>query len=197
MSLEDVEQRLVDALRATEPVRPSDDLWARVLHSIDEDRAHRRRVRRAIVAGTTAVVGLAVVMLLGLTDGPLGRQVRPPDMELVETIALVTLVAVLGRSIARFGRGYATDLWAATPHTAGILVRLLDVAHSLVFAGYILLTVEFDWRRSTVVPTPSSFARRIPTWVSRPPIPWRPGWARCVIRIRGPRTRRSSGAGRS
>lgn len=151
MSMDHVEQRLVDALRSTERIQPSDDLWARVLHSIDEDRTHRRRVARATVMVCSAAAGLAVVMLLAVVDGPLGRQVRLPVMELVETIALVLLVAALGRSIARFGRGYATDLWSSSPDTATVLVRLLDVAHTLVFAGYILLTADLEWGRSSVV----------------------------------------------
>ena len=45
-----VEQRLIDALRSTERVDPSPDLWSRVVHSIDEDRAHRRRVRAGVQA---------------------------------------------------------------------------------------------------------------------------------------------------
>lgn len=140
-----VEQRLVAALRTAARVEPSTDLWSRVVHSIEEDRAHRRRVLAStvITIGTLAV--LVVVGALGLTDGPLGRFVRPGVMELVETIALVVLVVVLGPAIERFGRGYATDLWPATPATASVLVRLLDLAYVLVFGGYILATAELDF----------------------------------------------------
>ena len=140
-----VEQRLVAALRTADRVEPSTDLWSRVLHSIEEDRAHRRRVlaSTAITIGTLAA--LVVVGALGLTDGPLGRFVRPGVMELVETIALAVLVVVLGPAIQRFGRGYATDLWPASPATAAVLVRLLDLAYVLVFGGYILMTADFDF----------------------------------------------------
>jgi hypothetical protein len=139
-----VEQRLVDALRTADQVEPSPDLWTRIVHSIEEDQAHRRRVIISTAAAIGTLGALFFVGLLGLTDGPLGRFVRLPVMELIETIALVALVAVLGPAIRRFGRGYAVDLWPVTPATATALLRLLDVAYVLVFGGFILMTVDFD-----------------------------------------------------
>ena len=144
MTMDQTEQRLVDALRSTERTEPSPDLWSRVLHSIEEDRAHRRRVAVAAAGGAACAVALAIVIALGTTDHLRGSQVRPPVMELVETAALVALVLVLGRAVARFGRGYATDLWPRAHDTASAIVRLLDLAYALVFGGYILLTAEFD-----------------------------------------------------
>ena len=91
-----------------------------------------------------------VLGLVNLIDTPSGRQVRVPAMELIETIALVALVAVLGPAIRRFGRGYADDLWPTTPSLPSSLLRLLDVAYLLVFGGYILLTTYFDFGRSTI-----------------------------------------------
>jgi hypothetical protein len=140
-----VEQRLVNALRSAEPVEPSTDLWARVVHSIEEDRAHRRRVVRSVGAAIGVLAVLVVVGWLGLTDGEAGSFVRPAVMEAIETIALLTIVAVVGPAIRRFGRGYAADLWPASPGTATQLLRLLDVAYFLVFAGFILLTADFDF----------------------------------------------------
>lgn len=145
-----VERRLVDALRSVDRVEPSPDLWSRVLHSIEEDRAHRRRVLESIASITLTVAGLTVLGALNVVDLPSGRQVRLGVMELIETIALVLLVAVLGPAIRRFGRGYAHDLWRSTPDTPTTLVRLLDVAYLLVFAGYIMLTAHFDFERSTI-----------------------------------------------
>lgn len=145
-----IEQRLADAFRVADRVEPSADLWARVVHSIEEDRSHRRRVR-ATAAVTAATVGVLVVVgALGSIDGPLGRFVRPPVMEALETTLLVVLVVVLGPAIRRFGRGYADDLWPATTSTSRAIVRLLDIAYLLVFAGFILLTAEFE--RTGVVP---------------------------------------------
>ena len=145
-----VEQRLVNALRAADRVEPSPDLWSRVVHSIEEDRAHRRRVVTSFAVTIAVIIGLVVVGMLNLIDTPSGRQVRVPAMELIETIALISLVAVLGPAIRRFGRGYADDLWPTTPTMPSSLLRLLDVAYLLVFGGYILLTTYFDFGRSTI-----------------------------------------------
>ena len=145
-----VEQRLVDALRTTDRIEPSPDLWTRVVHSIEEDRAHRRRV----AASTAITVAIATVLVVGgplnVIETPAGRQVRLPAMELIETMALVALVIVLGPAIRRFGRGYAQDLWPTTPNTPTALLRLLDVAYLLVFSGYILLTTDLGFGRSTI-----------------------------------------------
>ena len=145
-----IEQRLVSALRSVDRVEPSADLWSRVVHSIEEDRAHRRRVVESFASVILTTTGLAVLGVLNVVELPSGRQVRIGVMELIETIALVLLVAVLGPAIRRFGRGYAHDLWRSTPETATALVRLLDVAYLLVFAGYILLTAHFDFDPSTI-----------------------------------------------
>lgn len=145
-----IEQRLVDALRTVDRVEPSDDLWSRVVHSIEEDRAHRRRVLESFASVILTATGLAVVGILNVVEVPSGRQVRLGVMELIETIALVLLVVVLGPSIRRFGRGYARDLWRSDPDTADALVRLLDVAYLLVFGGYILLTAHFDPESATI-----------------------------------------------
>jgi hypothetical protein len=146
-----VEERLVDALRTTDWVEPSPDLWSRVVHSIEEDRAHRRRVWASTAITAATIAALAVVGVLGLTDGPEGRFIRLPVLQAVQFIALVVLIAVLGPAIQRFGRGYATDLWPSTPATAAALVKLLDVAYALVFTGYILLTTQFEIETSDSV----------------------------------------------
>jgi hypothetical protein len=145
------EERLVAALRAAGRVEPSADLWTRVVHSIDEDRAHRRRIATSTLALAAVVVGLVIVGLANLTDGPAGRQIRIPAMEAIETAALVALVVVLGPAIRRFGRGYAHDLWPAMPDLASSLLRLLDLAYALVFTGFILVTSELDFGTSTDV----------------------------------------------
>ncbi|HUS42318.1 MAG TPA: hypothetical protein VMY16_06600 [Ilumatobacteraceae bacterium] len=141
----------MNALRAGGQIEPSPDLWSRVVHSIEEDRAHRRRVVISFVTVTAIVAALVGIGMLNVIDTPAGRQVRIPAMELIETIALVSLVVVLGPAIRRFGRGYAHDLWRTTPDLPTSLLRLLDVAYLLVFGGYILMTSYFDFGRSRVV----------------------------------------------
>lgn len=146
-----VQQRLVDALQAADRIEASPDLWSRVVHSIEEDRAHRRRVVRSALAVAVVTTGLVVVGWLGMTDGSLGRRVDLRLLELLETIALVAIVAVMGPAIRRFGRGYAEDLWPSSHLTAGALLRLLDVAYALVFAGFILMTADVDFGPSGVL----------------------------------------------
>ena len=148
-----VEQRLIDALRSADQVEPSPDLWSRVVHSIEEDRAHRRRVVTSAAAATAVIATLLVVALLALTDGPYGRYVRLPVLQVIQFVVLVMLVVVLGPAIRRFGRGYATDLWRATPETAAAIVRLLDVAYVLVFAGYVTPAEAFQGFSSPAVIT--------------------------------------------
>jgi hypothetical protein len=146
-----VEQRLVEALRTAEHVEPSFDLWARVVHSIEEDRAHRRYVATSFATTIAIVTVFIVIAWSNVIDTPSGRQVRIPAMELIETVALVALVIVVGPAIRRFGRGYAGDLWPATPGMATSLLRLLDVAYVLASGGYVLLTAHFDFGRSTTL----------------------------------------------
>lgn len=139
-----IEQQLTRALRSADRVEPSADLWSRVLHSIEEDRAHRRRVLISTAVTAAVVVSLVVVGAAGSTDGPLGRFVRPPVLEVIETVLLVVLVVVLGPAIRRFGRGFADDLWTTSPTIPKALLGLLDVAYALVFSGFILLTADFQ-----------------------------------------------------
>lgn len=140
-----VEERLTDALRSVDHVEPSDDLWSRVVHSIDEDRRHRRRVIVSTCVTIATVVALTAIGALFLTDGPRGRYVRPAVFELLVTVALAVLVGVLGPAIRRFGRGYASDLWPASPSIAAGLLRLLDLAYLLVFVGFILATADLTF----------------------------------------------------
>lgn len=140
-----VEQRLIEAFRNTDFGRPSDDLWSRVVHSIDEDRAHRRRVRAAVASVCAAAVALGAVAMMFVRERGLGSHVEYRVFDVLETVALVVLVVVLGPAVRRFGRGYAADLWPSATATATTLIRLLDVAYALVFTGYILLTARFEY----------------------------------------------------
>jgi hypothetical protein len=142
-----VEQRLMQAFDAADRVEPSADLWSRVVHSIEEDREHRRRVVRT---ATTAVAALAALVAAGalaiqINPDTSERFVHRPTMELLETIGLLALLLTLGPAIRRFGRGYANDLWPTGSVTPVALLRLMDVALYLVGIGYILLSAEFEF----------------------------------------------------
>ena len=149
MTIDDnaLEQRLLSALHAADAVEPSSDLWSRVLHSIDEDQRHRRRVI-SVIAGSLTVMLLAVAAVVVSIEqhsrlSSLGYRVGWWQLELVETAVLVTLIAGMAPAIRRFGRGFADDLFPPGDTTGGRLIALLDVAYLLVFTGYLLVTAEF------------------------------------------------------
>jgi hypothetical protein len=134
-----VEQRLIDALRSTDRVEPSPDLWSRVVHSIDEDTAHRRRVRITIAATLGTLAALIAAGWLALEESGDGVRVQPAVLEILRIVAFICLIATLGPAIRRFGRNYADDLWRNVPHQGTALLRLLDIAYYLVFAGWTVM----------------------------------------------------------
>lgn len=140
-----VEQRLVEVFQTSERVEPTPDLFSRVVHSIEEDRRHRRRVVRTTAVLATTFLALVVAGALSIEgDGALVR-VHRPTLEILEAIALTTILVVLGPAIRRFGRNYAADLWPRGAQTPRLLLRLLDLAYYLVGAGYVLLSTEFQF----------------------------------------------------
>lgn len=139
-----MEQRLQRAFEEADRVEPSADLWSRVLYSIDEDREHRRRVLRAVIAVAVACVALASLTIASLREGPTGDRYVPWHvMELIELVTLATVAVTFVPAIRRFGRGFADDLWVTQPTTPRALLPLLDVAFALVVGGYVLLTAQF------------------------------------------------------
>ena len=147
------EQRLSNALRTLDDYEPSQDLWNRVLYSIEEDKAHRRRLRRTgsiivlVVAACAAVAWLATSPLESNGRNAIDWRV----LEALETGVLVSLILTLGPAIRRFGRNYVGELFTTSPSTGSHLLRLLDIAYYLVFAGYVMQSAEFE--------APSSFLR--------------------------------------
>jgi hypothetical protein len=137
-----VEQRLVEVFQTSARIEPTPDLFSRVVHSIEEDRRHRRRVLRTTVLLAASFLAMVVVGGLSIEGGQLARHVHRPTMEILEVVALTLLLVVLGPAIRRFGRNYAADLWPADAATPRLMLRLLDVAFYLVGAGYILLSTE-------------------------------------------------------
>jgi hypothetical protein len=138
-----LEQRLSEALHSADEFQPSPDLFARVGRSVEEDRAHRRRLTRNIVASIASLIALAVVTGLTVSVAATGRLVIPAwVLESVETVVMIVLVLVIGPSIRRFGRSYVDDVFAITEGTGQRILRLLDIAYYLVFAGLILTSAE-------------------------------------------------------
>lgn len=140
-----VEDRLRDALfGGASQVHESPDLFARVVLSIEEDRARRSQRRRAwLVAG--CLLGALAAVVTATID------IREGDvlmdwwiLELLTSVFLVGVALWLGPFIKRFGKAYAADVFRANPRTGKSFIVLTDFAYYLIFASYILFTTTFE-----------------------------------------------------
>ena len=144
--MSDIEHLIEDALRpiGQEPPPPSRDLFARVLDSVADDRARRRRAR--LVAGAW-LLGVAAATLLVLTLTPRTNGVLTMPwwiLELATNAVLVGIAVWLGPFIKRFGRAYAADVFHDNPATGKSYIVLTDIVYYLIFAAYILFTVQLS-----------------------------------------------------
>lgn len=141
-----VERRLVEALGPAWPRETSPDLFDRVLGSIADDRARRRTIRRGVLAGTAGALLLAAIIVL-VTPKKNGRLLMDWwILELITTGLLIGLALWLGPFIKRFGRAYAADVFHDNPQTGKSYIVLTDIVYYLIFAAYILFTVNFEPR---------------------------------------------------
>ena len=141
----DLETRLHDALGdAGSHTQPSPDLFARVVGSIAEDRARRRRVRTIALLW---VAGVALLALLTVTLTPKDEEgLHMPwwILELATNVVLVGIALWLGPFIKRFGRAYAADVFHDNPQTGKSYIVLTDIVYYLIFTAYILFTIRVD-----------------------------------------------------
>ncbi len=137
-----VEQLLRDTLHRADTYEVSPDLFARVQRSIEEDRAHRRRVR-ATVGWTLAGLLAVAAYLVAFVEVVDGRVTWPWwALEALTTAILITLILVLGPLIRRFGGIFAGSVFTAHPPTAQHFLRVLDVAYYLVFTAFVLIETQ-------------------------------------------------------
>jgi hypothetical protein len=155
MSLERI---ITEALHDADRYQPSPDLFTRVSRSIEEDRAHRRRL---LQGGLWIVVSIAAIasFLRGLVrQSASGGWVVPTwSVEIVEAAVLVAVLLALGPAIRRFGHPFLTDVFHLSPETGLRFSRLLDIAYYLFFSGVILSDVDLASVNS-VVPLPDAFS---------------------------------------
>ena len=141
----DLETRLHDALGdAGSHTHPSPDLFARVVGSIAEDRARRRRVRTIAILW---VAGVALLALLTVTLTPKDEEgLHMPwwILELATNVVLIGIALWLGPFIKRFGRAYAADVFHDNPQTGKSYIVLTDIVYYLIFTAYILFTIRVD-----------------------------------------------------
>ena len=140
-----------DALHDDRELRPSPDLFSRVVDSIDADRLRRRR-QRTVVALWAAAVALVTTLIVTLTPRNLRGELAMPwwVLELATTAVLIAIALWLGPFIKRFGRAYAADVFHDNPLTGKSYIVLTDVVYYLIFTAYIFFTVHFEppeeWR---------------------------------------------------
>ncbi len=140
---------LIDGTAALEE---SDDLFARVQLSIEDDRALRRQRRRRL--GVIAcLVGAIAAVVFATTERDQGEWLMDWwVLEIIWFAGMVFLALWLGPFIRRFGKSYAADVFRANPRTGKSFIVLMDVAYYLIFFAYILFTVQFepssDWSQT-------------------------------------------------
>lgn len=139
-----LERRIIEALGEYDGFEPSPDLFGRVQRSLEQDEAHRRRVRRIVI--TISLASVTTALYLGAVSyrSRIGTLMAPRwALELLETVVMVSLVVVIGPLIRRFGGIFIEDVFRLDPDTGRRFLRLLDVAYYLVFSGYTLVSVQF------------------------------------------------------
>ena len=140
-----LEERLHDALmQGAAALDESDDLFARVRLSIEDDRRRRRQRRRLALIGA-CVSGAVAALVFAFTDTRQGELLM--DWWVLELFANALLVAIalwLGPLIKRYGKSYAADVFRANPRTGKSFIVLTDIAYYLIFVAYVLFTVSFQ-----------------------------------------------------
>ena len=143
--MSNIERLIEDALRPVgqAPPPPSRDLFARVLDSVADDRVRRRKVRRLAAVWAVGVAAVAAVVLV-LTPQQNGDLLMPWwILELATNVALIAIAVWLGPFIKRFGRAYAADVFHDNPATGKSYIVLTDIVYYLIFAAYIMFSVQF------------------------------------------------------
>ena len=140
-----IENRLREALeRGAAELDESEDLFARVQLSIEDDRRRRsqRRRRYGVVAALAGAIAGVVAATVDPREGELVM-----DWWILELLwfgFMLGLALWLGPFIRRFGKAYAADVFRANPRTGKSFIVLMDVAYYLIFFAFILFTVQFE-----------------------------------------------------
>jgi multisubunit Na+/H+ antiporter MnhC subunit len=146
-----LESRLTEALHRTDDYQPSVDLFARLSRSIDEDQAHRRRIRKGSAAVVVGFGTLASFLISLLDHDPEGVLVLPKwSMQVVVFALLTSCLLVFGPAIRRLGQPYLADVFHMSPTTGERFSRLLDIAYYLFFGGGIISSLDLTEAGSLV-----------------------------------------------
>ena len=146
-----MERRLREALHQADHYQPSVDLYARVSRSIEEDRAHRHRLRIGFGAGVAGlVIGAGFLGAVARRD-QFGALVFPKwSIQLLLLVFLATCLVALGPAIRRLGQPFLAHIFHISPATGDRFSRLLDLAYYLFFGGKILTAIDLTEAESLV-----------------------------------------------
>lgn len=134
-----LERRITDALHAADNYQPSVDLFSRVHQSIEEDTAHRRRVRNSFI-GVACGLTLLVVFFGNVATRPGTGQIVVPrwSLEVASTAIGVAVLIGLGPALRRLGGPLLMEVFHLSPVTGLRFSRLLEIAYYLYFGGSII-----------------------------------------------------------
>jgi hypothetical protein len=138
-----LERRISEALHATDSFEPSLDLFSRLHQSIEEDKAHRRRMRK-ILASSLALAVALTVFLGGVASRNETGEIELPRwaLEVSVAIILVAVLIALGPILRRLGRPLLDEVFHLSPGTGVHFSKLLELGYYLFFGGVIVLGVD-------------------------------------------------------
>ena len=138
-----LERLLTETLHQADAYEPSPDLFARVELSLEEDGAHRRRVRVGVTGAIGGFIVAAAFLVATSSPGPLGSTAAPAwALESLTLAVQIAVMLIVGPSIRRFGQIYAADAFRLNPSTGIRFLDLFDVAFYLLFTGWIVMGVQ-------------------------------------------------------
>lgn len=139
-----VEEQLTTAFRTADLYEPSSDLFAKVKRSIEEDTAHRRRVRRIAMAAVASLSFIAVYLYIAIDRVDGSFEMPFWSLEVLATGAMVGTVLVLGPTIRRFGTSFESDVFRSNPATGRSFLTLMDMAYYLIFGAFTFMTLQYS-----------------------------------------------------
>ncbi|MGH8914798.1 MAG: hypothetical protein ACRDZM_09825, partial [Acidimicrobiia bacterium] len=127
-----LERRLTEALHQADQYQPSVDLYSRVSRSIEEDRAHRHRLRIGVGSGMCGlIIGAGFLGAVAGRDS-IGVLVFPKwSIQVLLLVFLTTCLVALGPAIRRLGQPFLAEIFHISPATGDRFSRLLDLAYYL------------------------------------------------------------------
>jgi hypothetical protein len=138
-----LERRIADALHAADDYEPSQDLFSRLHRSIEEDSAHRHRVRKTIglvSVGVVVLSGFLVTVAQRSSDGTV--TVPRWSVQMAVALILTTVLVSLGPVLRRLGSPLLEEVFHLNAATGQRFSRLLDIAYYLFFGGLIVNGVD-------------------------------------------------------